>query len=349
MVLKQIILLCTACMTEEATSPLIFSSRAYFRAIYNLVDDAVFLYRPSESMVVEGNRSFRTLMNAPHSAALSLPLSHIFSPLFIHQLALGRKVLNAELRCADNALLPVRLHLQEVLLADEPLLLGVAHRHIMQPADADQALIAAELEKKALLNEVYHRVKNNLNIIISLISLQLNRVQDAELRHLLKESKSRIYTLALLQERLYHSPKLSEVKAGEYLTSLAQSVIATFKESKQQIKLMSKTQECWLNVDVLVPLGLIVHELVANAVLHAYAEQKTGEVMLTLSFNGAHEYELAISDVGKGLPEGANFISFKSLGAQLVVSLSKQLKARLLVESSSGKGTKIVVKFSSKS
>ena len=332
-------------MAEEATSPLIFSSRAYFRAIYNLVDDAVFLYRPSESMVVEGNRSFRTLISTPDASALSLPLSHLFSPLFIHQLALGKKVIDAELRCADKVLLPVRLHLQEVLLAEEPLLLGVAHRQIIQSADADLALAAAEIEKKALLNEVYHRVKNNLNVIISLISLQLNRVQDLQVRHLLKASKSRIYTLSLLQERLYHSPKLSEVKANEYLISLAQSVIATFKESKQQIKLVPKTQECWLNVDVLVPLGLIVHELVANAVLHAYAELEAGDIMLTFSSDGAQGYELTISDGGKGLPEGANFTSFKTLGAQLVVSLSKQLKARLLVESSSGKGTKVSVKF----
>ena len=331
----------------DAVSSLNFSSRAYFREIYSLVADAVFLYNAADMQIIEGNRFFRSLINAPEDLDLNLPLAQIFNPLSIQQLTLPRKLFDAEIRGANKALLPVRIQLREVLLEGMPLLMGVASRQLVQPV-SEASMAAAEQEKKALLNEVYHRVKNNLNVIISLISLQLNRVHEPQPRRLLKESKSRIYTLALLQERLYHSPRLSDVKANEYLTSLAQSVVATFKESRQQIRLIPQTQESWLNVDLLVPLGLIVHELVANAVLHAYAEQETGDIQLMFNICGASEYELVISDEGRGLPEGSVFASFKTLGAQLVISLTKQLKGRLQVESSTGKGTKVSVKFYAK-
>ena len=303
-----------------------------------------FLYCSSDGLIVEGNTAFRQAVGIDHDSAFTLAFSKVLPFTTIPDI-LPDKALQAQFQMLDKAAEPVRLQLQEVMLEQVPVLLVIASE--IKCADtAREALAAAETEKKALLKEVYHRVKNNLNIIISLMSLQVNRVQELPLKHLLIESKSRVYTLALLQERLYHSPRLSEVKANEYLLSLTQAVIANFKENKQQLVLVPNMQECWLNVDVLVPLGLVVHELVANAVLHAFKEQESGEIHLQLSYTENEGYHLSVEDTGKGLPEGSSFTSFKSLGAQLVVSLARQLKARVQVESKAEKGTHVSLFFS---
>lgn len=244
----------------------------------------------------------------------------------------------AILTLPDQQAQAVEAIVTEAMLAEERVLLCFVQGQQSQQI----SLAVAEAEKKALLNDVYHRVKNNLNIIISLLQLQMNRVEEPEVRKLLLESKSRIFTLALLQERLYLSPRLSEVKANEYLTNLADSVIHTFK-GKKQIKLKADTAECWLKIDTLVPLGLLVHELVSNAAVHAFTEQEQGAVQLSFGPVGDASYQLIIADNGKGLAGQEVFNAGKTLGIQLINSLIKQLKASKQVETAAGAGTKIII------
>lgn len=314
-----------------------------FRLLYDAVSDAVFVLRPTALQIVEGNTGFRNILKFAAIGSLSCPLQQVFASAIRLDVPPG-EVQQAFIQLPDEELLPVDLYIREAILEEEAVLIGIA-REQKSPAAYRQALAAAGEEKNALLKEVYHRVKNNLNIIVSLMSLQLNRVDDPSLRMLLTESKGRVHTLALLQERLYHSPRLSEVKTNEYLLSLMQAVIATYKDRKQQFKLHTDMQECWLNVDVLVPVGLIVHEFLANAVLHAYKGQESGEVYLGFTFSEG-VYKLVVADKGIGLPENKAFTSFTSLGVQLVVSLARQLKGQLHVVSEPDKGTSASLVFS---
>lgn len=315
----------------------------YFRALYDLVGDGVFLYSQSEDSIVEGNEAFRNKLAIDDGELRGLSLTCLF-PGNVPTLRAG-EVINTVLAPEGSLAYPVKLHIRAASLADKPLFLCVLNdQDTLQ--ESLQRLAAAETEKKELLKEVYHRVKNNLNIIISLLGLQLSRVTDAQMRHVLTESKSRIYALALLQERLYHSPRLAEVKANEYLTCLAQSVMATFKETTQQITFAARTSDSWLTVDTLVPLGLLVHELVANAVLHAFPPGYSGEVSLSFFELEPGIFQLVVQDTGKGFPEGTTFANFNTLGSKLIMSLSRQLKADLALESEFSKGTKITLKFS---
>ena len=316
-------------------------TNAHFKAFYKNVSEGVFLYQPAQGLIIDGNSAFKARIGAADSAAanLSIPLAQLF-PRLTPTFEAG-DVIHTILALEGSPYILVQLKIAEATLADEPLLLCV-----LKEQQSQQVLDAAYAEKKALLKEVYHRVKNNLNIIISLLGLQLNRAEDIHVRHVLRESKSRMYALSLLQERLYHSTRISEVKANEYLASLAQSVVATFKESKQQLSFRTQTRECWLNVDVLVPLGLLVHEVVANAVLHAFPQGQSGEIFLLFQEHEVGAYELMIQDTGIGLPAGSSFASFSSLGSQLIINLSRQLKGRLQLESEPAKGTKVIVTFS---
>lgn len=321
----------------------VFPGREHFKALYNPVTNPVFLLHPKEGVVLAYNGAFSTCFYTPGASALTPGAAAVtILPTPGHQKAVRRGRAQATLELPDGTKQPLELELTEAMLADEPVLLCFVQD---QPNHSGQqlALAAAEAEKKALLNEVYHRVKNNLNIIISLLKLQMNRVEDPEVRKLLLESKSRIFTLALLQERLYLSPRLSEVKANEYLFNLAHSVVNTFKGDRQ-ISLHTHTTECWLKVDHLVPLGLLVHELVSNAVVHAFTAQEQGNVHLYFGPAGDAHYELTIADDGKGLaPE--TFEGGKTLGVQLINSLIKQLKAVKQLETTAGAGTKIIIRF----
>ncbi len=326
---------------KVASPVLSLASTALFRALYKNVGEGVFLYHPGQAQIIEGNCAFRARTGVSEGGNLNLPIGSVFRQLSGD--LLPDEVPEAILLPAGLPTSPVQLHVSEVTLNGEQVYLCVIKESVN--LHTSHVLAAAEVEKKALLNEIYHRVKNNLNVIISLLSLQLNRVEDPQLRHLLTESKSRIFALAMLQERLYYSPRLSEVKANDYLTSLTQSVIATFKEPKQRLNLTTQTHECWLNVDILVPLGLLVHELVANAVLHAYSKEAAGEILLQFSVQEAGNYTLVIQDSGRGFPAGSTFTSFQSLGSKLIISLSRQIKARLQLESKPAEGSRVTIEF----
>jgi two-component sensor histidine kinase len=314
---------------------LLFPDREYFKALYNPVPSPVLLLHKAEGVILETNHAFAATFKQPESTALLIA---------ILQPASGNKEwekgpkLPAILTLPGQQAQAVEVIVTEAMLADEKVLLC-----FVQDQQSQQiAITVAEAEKKALLNEVYHRVKNNLNIIISLLKLQMNRVEDPEVRKLLLESKSRIFTLALLQERLYLSPRLSEVKANEYLINLADSVIHTFK-GRKQISLKTDTAECWLKIDSLVPLGLLVHELVSNAAMHAFTEQEQGSIHLSFGPVEDTSYQLTVADNGKGLAGPEVFNTGKTLGMQLINSLIKQLRAGKQLETAAGAGTKIII------
>ncbi|WP_224995850.1 sensor histidine kinase [Cesiribacter sp. SM1] len=329
-----------------AGSVILIADSAYFKALYNLVPSPVLLLHKADGLILAANPAFIDAFGLPElkadtEAARLYPASGSL-PWNIVQGEEGQKVA-AKLALPGQQAQAVEVTVAEAMLAGNSVLLCFVQGQ-QSTRSQQTALVAAEAEKKALLNEVYHRVKNNLNIIISLLKLQLNRVEDPEFRKLLLESKSRIFTLALLQERLYLSPRLSEVKANEYLIKLADSVIHTFK-GRQQISLKTDTAECWLKVDSLVPLGLLVHELVSNAVLHAFTEQEKGTISLSFGPAGENSYQLTIADDGKGMAGPEVFDAGKTLGIQLINSLTKQLKASKQLETSAGAGTRIIVKF----
>lgn len=330
----------------ETSSVPNFSSTTQFKAAYAAVVEEVCLVNAHTHALIASNKTGAT--EAPTNdqqnrwTLFSLIPAQVlaqFSPGFSQELVLTLPKKRA---------LPVKLQVQEVQLQQEYQLMCVIHRTEEREAALEDLVAAADVEKKALLNEVYHRVKNNLNLILSLLSLQLNRIENPKMRRPLLESKSRIYTLALLQERLYASPRLSEINTREYLQKLIQAVVSSFRSPEQQLYIRHQIEADWANVDRLLPVGLIVHELVSNAVQHAFAGKKDGEVEVVLKEIAEGQCLLVVQDNGCGLPEPGIYTAKKgaSLGVQLVTSLVRQLKGRLEVASSPESGTAVSIYFS---
>jgi len=198
-------------------------------------------------------------------------------------------------------------------------------------------------EKELLLKEIHHRVKNNLMIISSLLSLQSRQVKDEETMDLFRESENRARSMALIHERLYRSEDLKNVDLAEYLGRLASEIFRSYS-ADSRIRMNLEIDELRVDVETAVPLGLIVNELLTNAVKHAFPD---GEGTVTVSLRRRNSRViLEVSDDGKGFPEDIDWESSPSLGLQLVRSLTEQIDGE--VEMISDGGTTFRITFKEK-
>jgi len=194
----------------------------------------------------------------------------------------------------------------------------------------DQQLKASVREKEVLLKEIHHRVKNNLQIISSLISLQASRVKDEESRMLFDESRSRIRALALVHERLYWSESLANIDFREYLKGVIQDLL--HGKGSDRITIGLDAEQIVLDIDQAIPCGLIVNELCSNALKHAFVDRSDGTITVSLHRTGVSMVSLVVRDDGVGLPEDLDVYRETSLGMTLVTSLVDQIGGALVVD-----------------
>ncbi|WP_243439094.1 sensor histidine kinase [Fundidesulfovibrio soli] len=211
--------------------------------------------------------------------------------------------------------------------------IGVAE-DITARKTAEQALRASLAEKEVLLREIHHRVKNNLQVISSLLYLQSDHLQDPEALEMFQESRNRISSMALVHEELYRSGDLSSVPVEPYLQRLVPRLLAAACDGRD-ISCKLDVDQVQLVVDQAIPFGLIVNELVTNALKHAFKGRERGEVAVTVRQTGS-EVALRVEDDGVGLPPDFDLEGTATLGMQLVVQLAMQLRGRLWVADGTG-------------
>jgi len=198
-----------------------------------------------------------------------------------------------------------------------------------------------------LLKEVHHRVKNNLQVISSLLNLQaarvisslLNlqaaRVPDRTTRDKLRESQNRVRSMALIHEKLYQSPNLADIDFAAYLRSLVSSLAQSYRDQAQSVQVDVQAIGSQLDLDTAIPCGLIVNELVSNALKHGFPEGRPGAIMVSLETADEDRLCLRVRDDGVGLPADRKRLD-SSLGLSLVRTLSDQIGGTLTIVSSSG-------------
>jgi len=210
-----------------------------------------------------------------------------------------------------------------------------------------QAQIAASLrEKEILLKEIHHRVKNNLQVVSSLLFLQTRFVEDETVLKVLQESRSRVRTMAMIHEKLYRSDDFARIDFLEYLRTLTAELVSTYNRSEQSVAVRTEGDEVLLTINVAVPCGLIVNELVANALQHAFPPDReiTAGDKISISLKRREDtVELMVCDNGTGLPPDVDLENTGSLGMQLVLMLTRQLRGEMTVEREHG--TKFILTF----
>jgi len=209
--------------------------------------------------------------------------------------------------------------------------------------DAENLLTRSVGEKEALLREVHHRVKNNLQIIISLLNLQSRYMTDEATLSAFRESQNRIKVMAIVHEKLYQSDNLSQIELGEYLRFLATSLFQFFGMSGRGISFSSDIHDIFLAIDSAIPVGLIVNELISNSLKYAFPDGKTGEISLAIQ-KVDHTLTILFKDNGVGIPSGFDWRNAPSLGLRLVITLVDQLDGTIELDRSSGTAFTIVVK-----
>jgi PAS domain S-box-containing protein len=244
-------------------------------------------------------------------------------------------------RRRDGSEFPLEISLSP-MHTDEGLLVTAAIRDITERKLVETRLRASLQEKEVLLKEIHHRVKNNLQIVSSMLNLQRDKISDPRALELFQESQTRVRSIALFHEKLYQSRDLARVDLAEYLRGLTTSLFATYGVNPDDIALHVDTEDVSLGVDAAISCGLIVNELVSNALKHAFPGGRRGEVRVALHRDG-DDTVLEVADDGVGIPAGMDFQNPSTLGLKLVAILTEQVRGTLALDPQHG--TRFRIRF----
>ncbi|MGZ4892343.1 MAG: sensor histidine kinase, partial [Halobacteriota archaeon] len=281
------------------------------------------------------------------------------APLFVDDPEVLRASRAAELGLKSLAVVP--LYLYDKLIgalnvgsfarhtfsqAEKELLIAIGDEAgvVIAKLQADEIIRAALKERETLLKEIHHRVKNNMQVVSSLLSLQASKATEPETIEMLNESQRRIRSMALIHEKLYRSGSLAEINFADYVGSLIDELLQMYNVAEGVITLTADSENVQLGVDAAIPCALIINELVSNSLKHAFPDGRTGEVTVAIHrINGT--YELTITDNGVGPPPDFDFRTTDSLGLQLVTGLVNQIDGTITLDRT--KGTTFIITFKS--
>lgn len=257
-------------------------------------------------------------------------LARVNVHLTIHYLQMKLKRANTELeqKVADRT--------KALTEANEAL-----KEEIEERKKAEKKIAETLQEREALLREVFHRTKNNMQVISSILHLQSETEKDERLSSLLKESESRIMAMGLVHEKLYQSKSISRIDISEFIKDLASHLKVAYARQGRQISFNFDLAEVPLNIDSAVPCGLILNELLMNAFKHAFPERNSGEIGISFKKDKNKMITCIITDNGIGLPEGFDLKKLNTFGLTIAAAIvEKQLKGKIELVDSEGAGFK---------
>jgi PAS domain S-box-containing protein len=336
---------------EERTraEALLRQSERKYRQLFEISPDAMAVH--SEGKILLANRAAAALLKAPNPEALVG--RSIWD--FVHHdyTAQSRERMNqlkeqkraaepTELKfvALDKTLLDVETASVPSSYRDEPAVLTVT-RDITQAKQAERRLKASLEEKEILLREIHHRVKNNLQIISSLLKLQSKFAGSKSPKDVFSDSEIRLHSMSLLHEMLYESSDLANIDFRAYVGTLVSNLLQLYGNADKQIIFENTVDQTRLSLDTAIPCGLIVNELVSNCLKHAFPNGRQGKVEVSLA-SLDKEYRLLISDDGVGLPQNVDPPNPDTLGLRLVNALVRQLRGRVSVDRSRGTEYQII-------
>lgn len=269
-----------------------------------------------------------------------------------HEWAMSRALLHGEIcpgellefeRFGDRSRCFIMNSAAPVRGRDGAIIAGVvASMDVTNRITLEEQIQASLLEKEVLLKEIHHRVKNNLQIISTLLDLQSEHTQDPRALEMFEESRGRVKAMALIHDRLYRSKDMASVKFDQYISQLAGSLYQAYKVSSADIVLRVSVSVPSIPIDVAIPCGLLLNELISNCLKHAFKDGAGGLIKVALHIQGGSNV-LSVADNGAGLPAGIDFRNSTSFGLQLVNILVEQLRGE--VELKSDRGAEFIIRF----
>jgi len=220
---------------------------------------------------------------------------------------------------------------------------GIGH-DITEKKESEELITQSLQEKEILLKEVHHRVKNNLQLVSSILNLQSSYVKDEKTLTVLKDSQNRIKSMSFIHESLYQTKNFSSINLSEYISELSKNLVHSYSNYEGDIKLKLDIQNVFLNLDLAIPCGLIINEILSNALKYAFNKISGNEELSVNMIVDGDYLTLLIGDNGIGLPKGIDFKNTDSLGLQIVTTLVEQLYGTIELDKTK-KGTNYIVRF----
>jgi PAS domain S-box-containing protein len=330
-------------------------SEERFRNFFEGAPDAMLITDPETGFIFDANSAASRMMQRPHEEIVGLHQSelhlrrmdeHSMSTFKEHaQEKKGLIPVENYLVRPDGTEVTKEVLTQEITLKGKTFLLGT-FRDITERKRAEELIKKSLLEKEVLLKEIHHRVKNNMAIISSLLQLQSRYVKDETLGKIINDSRNRIGSMALIHEMLYQSEDFTRIDLKEYIQALINKLFASYKTKKGSIRLETDIDDIQLDIDKLIPCGLILNELITNSLKHAFRGRNDGEIRIGFKANDSDTATISVSDNGCGLPAGMDIGKSQMLGFDLINSLARQLRGDLEYDGTDGMSVKITFKFS---
>jgi PAS domain S-box-containing protein len=319
-------------------------SQARFQAILDHTTAVIYLMDP-ESRFLLINRQFEQLFQVTNAQVVGQPVEAVFS----EEIAAAFRANNRQALAAGAAqefeeLVPHDDGLHTYISIKVPLydstgtayaLCGIS-TDITDRKGAEEALKAALQEKEVLLKEVYHRIKNNLQVISSLLDLQADSVADPQVRALFEDSQQRLQAVALIHESLYQAGNVTRIQAADYIHELSTRVFQAYTPPGDRITLTVQADPVWIGMQSAIPCGLIVNELLSNSLKYAFPNDQAGEITVGLRVAPEGSIILTVCDTGVGFPADVDFRHTDSLGLQLVCLLTEQLNGTIELDRAAG-------------
>jgi PAS domain S-box-containing protein len=319
-------------------------SQARLQAVLDHTTAVIFLIDPEDRFLLV-NRQFEQLFHVANVGLVGQPLEAVFS----EAIAAAFRDNNRQVFATGTAqefeeLVPhddgqhtyISIKVPLYTATGIPYALCGISTDITERKRAEEALKAALTEKEVLLKEVYHRIKNNLQIISSLLDLQADTVPDPQVRALFEDSQQRIQAVALIHESLYQAGNVGRIPAAEYIQRLSTQVFQAYTPPGDHITLKVQADPIWIEAQNAIPCGLIVNELLSNSLKYAFPGDQGGEITIALQAAPAGQVILTVCDTGVGFPTNVDFRRTDSLGLQLVCLLTEQLGGTIELDRTTG-------------
>lgn len=261
--------------------------------------------------------------------------SCLWGLLVAHQCSSSRDWEDHQLDLLDQLTVQIAIAIQQSTIFQQ------AQNQLAERQKAEMDLRAALVEKEVLLKEIHHRVKNNLQIVSSLLQLQSQTLKDPEIIRVFQESQNRIDSISLIHKNLYISPNIGKLDVVDYIENLVTSILISYQVEPGRISLETNIDAVNLNVDQAIACGLVINELLSNSLKHAFPDQRLGKITIDLH-NIGNNIEMIIQDNGVGLPDNLDWSNTDSLGLSLVYDLvTEQIEGSITVERDHGTVFKI--------
>jgi PAS domain S-box-containing protein len=217
-------------------------------------------------------------------------------------------------------------------------------RDITEQVQAETNLRASLDEKEALLRELYHRTKNNMQVIIAMLELQASYVEDPTVTTVFEEMENRIRSMSLVHQKLYQSQNLSSINFKDYISDLASLLLENYRLTHHQVRLQFDMEDVFVLIDTAIPCGLIINELITNAIKHAFPQGREGEIRIKIRLQPSGAINITVADNGVGVPDGFDFHRDGKMGTQIIYALAEhQLRGK--VKFSGGHGVTCQIKI----